>query len=229
MKEALAASYKLNRYVSAPDHLKASGMIPTIEADATKSFSEELYPYGRDAAEFFEVISNFVSEYVDVYYKDDDAVTKDTELANFWDGLHTLEDNSAFPLLSGKPILVEVLSTYIMLVTGIHNQVGNVADYLTNPTFAAAKIRPGATRSDLQGTFQGLNIGLMTSQITPRLLNDFKHLLLQDEHLETTSQIFDSFQANLRKLSADLDERNEQRRFPCNAFNPKTMVAAVSI
>ena len=48
-------------------------------------------------------------------------------------------------------------------MTGYHNQAGNVADYLVNPTFASPKIRKGRNVADVQATFQGLNIGLMTA------------------------------------------------------------------
>ena len=57
---------------------------------------------------------------------------------------------------------------------------------------------------------------------------DFKHLLL-DQHREKTEVIFDEFQRQLAELSVTIDERNKERQFPCNAFNPKTMVAGVSI
>eukprot|EP00658_Telonema_sp_P-2_P014865 TRINITY_DN1567_c0_g1_i11.p1 TRINITY_DN1567_c0_g1~~TRINITY_DN1567_c0_g1_i11.p1 ORF type:complete len:221 (+),score=77.56 TRINITY_DN1567_c0_g1_i11:138-800(+) len=216
-----------DRYTSMSQTFDLQGMTSTIQADLQQE--DELYPYGHDAQDFFEVVAKHVGDYVDLYYSDDDAVTSDKELTLFWDGLHVDEPLSQFPVLSGKLVLVDTLASFIMMVTGIHNQVGNVADYLVHPTRTSAKIRPGATSSDVQGAFQGLNIGLMTSQLTPRLLNDFKHLLLRDDKLEATSKVFDTFQADLRNLSAVIDARNERRRFPCNAFNPKCMVAAVSI
>lgn len=62
-------------------------------------------------------------------------------------------------------------------------------------------------------THYSLTIRRKTSQLTPRLINDFKHLLLDDEHIETTSKIFDTFQADLIELSAQIDKRNEKRRY----------------
>jgi hypothetical protein len=43
--------------------------------------------------------------------------------------------------------------------------VGNVADYIGNPTFATAKIRKDKEVADVQATFQGLLIALMTSRL----------------------------------------------------------------
>jgi Ca2+-binding EF-hand superfamily protein len=229
LADALSASYQLNRFHKVMDILPNMGMDKTVAEDANRTLEEELFPYGKDHEEFWKIVHKFVNAYVNVYYTSNDAVLKDTQLGPFWDALHVQEPSKPFPELTGKDELVDVLTTFIVFVTGIHNQVGNVADYLIDPTYASAKIRPGMNSADIQATFQGLNIGLMTSQLTPRLLNDWKHLLLHDEHHATTSQIFDTLQSDLRQFSQTLDARNEKRRFPCNAFNPKTMVAAVSI
>lgn len=248
LKSALAASYTLNRYMSFPDSVKS--MESTIATDraieaSSGNLTHETYPYGRDALDFYGVVATMVGDFVDVTYPDDAAVIRDSELGYFWDGLHIPETNSRFPVLTGKRVLVEVLSTYICMVTGVHNQVGNVADYLKDPAFASVKIRPEAIRADVQGSFQGLNVGLMTSQLTPRLIQSaelegapggtFKHLLAGAafinpvDDLPKAEAIFDQFQSNLVQLSREIDQRNKHRRFPCNAYNPKTMIASVSI
>merc|ERR1712166_210478 len=229
LADALGDSYKLNRFRKVMDLMPLMGMDKTISEDTNRTLQEELFPYGTDHEEFWMIFRKFVGACVDVYYNSDAAVREDPELGPFWDALHVQEPFSSFPHLTGKDELADVVTTFIVYVTGIHNQVGNVADYLINPTYASAKIRAGMNSADIQATFQGMNIGLMTSQLTPRLLNDWKHLLLQDEHHAATSLIFDTLQSDLRDLSQTLDDRNKKRRFPCNAFNPKTMVAAVSI
>ena len=65
--------------------------------------------------------------------------------------------------MNGKQAVIGALGLFIVHVTGYHNQAGNVADYLVNPTFASPKIRKGRNVADVQATFQGLNIGLMTA------------------------------------------------------------------
>lgn len=80
-----------------------------------------------------------MTSYVNIYYPDDAAVVNDAQLSIFWDGdaftdhlvgltrghvgLHVNDPDVRFPQLSGKAVLIEVLSTYITIVTGIHNQV----------------------------------------------------------------------------------------------------------
>jgi hypothetical protein len=131
--------------------------------------------------------------------------------------------------LSGKRTLIGGLSLFIIHVTGYHNQAGNVADYLINPSYSSPKIRKGRNMADVQATFQGLNIGLMTAMKAPRLLSDFTHLCLEGEKNEECKLIFQNFQTNLLKLSKEIDERNDEREMPSNAFNPKTMTSSVSI
>ena len=66
-------------------------------------------------------------------------------------GLRRFLPRSGIPLMSGKEVVVDLLAGLIIHVTGIHNHVGNVADYLFDPSFASAKIRPGAEIADVRG------------------------------------------------------------------------------
>jgi hypothetical protein len=54
------------------------------------------------------------------------------------------------PLHPTKAELVRQLAHFIVMVTGMHNHVGNVADYLKDPSFVPTKIRPVINRI---GTF----------------------------------------------------------------------------
>jgi hypothetical protein len=89
-------------------------------------------------------------------------------------------------------------------------------------------------------------------RVEPKLLNDFTHLLdipppfKKYTHLEKFFRVqqkkavatMNAFQDELKQMSKDVDARNEKRtrpceagqcHMPCNAFNPKSMVSAVSI
>lgn len=226
LQEGFRMSFALNRFHGdSVSMLKENGMLRVAEE------RPELYPFGRDLLDFYSVVTTFVSDYVDIYYVDNAAVVQDRELVQFWDALSegVGKTRSSIPPLSGKRVLKGVLAMFIVHVTGYHNQAGNVADYLVNPSFASAKIRPGRNVADVQSTFQGLNIGLMTAMLAPKLVNDFTHLLLRDEHLGATIQVFQKFSADLQALSGTIDERNAQRPMPCNAFNPRIMTSSISI
>lgn len=217
--EGFKVSVALNRFVPMSEVLKESGM---------DTASSEIYPYGQDMRDFVRVVHKFVKGYIGVYYKDDAAVTGDKEVSKFWHGLRQVKTMN-IPTAPTKKNLINGVVLLIVKVTAMHNQVGNVADYLVDPRFASPKIRPGREVADVQAAFQGLAIGLMTANLQPRLINNFTHLVLQDEHVTVTSALFEAFQVDLKALVQKIDKRNKNRRFPCNAFNPRTMVSSVSI
>jgi len=211
-----------------------------------------LYPYGQDAAAYHRLVRDHVLRYVSIYFKTDQDVVADEELVEFFEALK-VRQGTKFPSLTSRSVLVEQLTTLIVLVTGYHNHVGNIADYFTDPTFLAAKIRPNKEIADVQAAFQGVNIALMTSMKTPKLLNDFTHVLLDDEHSNATRAALATFQDELAKLAKIVDERNAKasmtvmttseevcadavcedreraRIWPCNSYNPGKILSSVSV
>jgi hypothetical protein len=85
-------------------------------------------------------------------------------------------------------------ASFIFHVAGMHHVVGNVAEYLIHPDFASIRIRPGSEVADVEASHYGLLVAILTGLKTPKLVNDFSHLLLQDKHIIETSKIFDDFQ-----------------------------------
>ena len=108
------------------------------------------------------VVNRFLTQYINVYYPDDNAVLTDVHISQYWDSLSTtvasVRANTAsvngggggLGELKGKEDLIEKLSFFIWHVTGFHNHVGNVADYLMSANFGGAKIRAGRSESDVQ-------------------------------------------------------------------------------
>ena len=52
--------------------------------------------------------------------------------------------------------------------------------------------------SDMQASFQGLNIALTTAVPMPKLLGDFTHLLHRDDKLSHTLAVFARFQVGVQ-------------------------------
>ena len=52
--------------------------------------------------------------------------------------------------------------------------------------------------SDMQASFQGLNIALTTAVPMPMLLGDFTHLLHRDDKLSQTREVFARFQVGVQ-------------------------------
>ena len=128
--------------------LEATGMGATVRQ------RPGLFPFGEDAADFHAVVERHVRAYVDVYYEDDGAVVADAELNDLFHALR-FKARSRVPQLTGKHALAAQLARCILLVTGYHNHVGNVADYFADPTFVGAKIRPNAEVADVQVSAAG--------------------------------------------------------------------------
>lgn len=221
MKVALNFSVHSTSYLTTNQHLAKTKM-----ADA----SEDLYPWGHDLVKFTAVVKKFVKAYIYVYYPDDTTIAADTELAEFW---HDLWMDPTAPIAKSiltRDRVVNTLTCFIVYVTGIHNHVGNVADYIKDPLLLSGKIRPDREEADVQSTFQVLNIGLTTAKKMPRLVSDFTHVLKRDSNLPKTTAIFHEFQKDLEALSVEIEGKNKKKRkHPCNSFNPKMMVSSVSI
>ena len=111
--------------------------------------------------------------------------------------------------------------------------MGNVAEYLLLPNFAAARIRPRLEVSDVEASLYGLLVAVLTGAKAPMLMSDFEHLLLRDEHHEATTKIFREFQANLTAFAGEIDVRNARRkaegRWVYHGFDPRRMLSSVSI
>jgi len=159
LQEGFKKSFDLNRFQGTMSRLKENNMYE----EATSTTASKNYPFGQDGLAFEQVVMEFVSKYVNLYYTTDQDVFNDRELVEFWDGLRGNVEGSHIAELTGKKAVIGALGLFIVHVTGYHNQAGNVADYLVNPTFASPKIRKGRNVADIQATFQGLNIGLMTA------------------------------------------------------------------
>ena len=65
-----------------------------------------------------QVIRDYVGEFVDLHYDDDDAVLEDVHLPGFYTDLNDHLVNRSLPFLSSKAALSDVLATYIYYVTG---------------------------------------------------------------------------------------------------------------
>ena len=193
------------------------------------------YPFLEDAHAYIAVVSKFVSSYIDVYYKDDTSILNDPDLVQFWSGLKVvdtisqLNTHSGVPLLKTKQQLKDVLSIFIFHVTGLHLHLGTVGEYLVDPTYLAAALRPGQLMSDVQKSFQAMAIALSTGTTMPSILGDLTHMLLNDDKREITVNIYEQFNKDLRQLSKEIDEKNKKRKWPCNAFNPRLLTTSVSV
>ncbi|CAL5023438.1 unnamed protein product [Urochloa decumbens] len=91
------------------------------------------YPYAHDGLMIWDSIKQWAADYVNVYYKSDEAVAGDAELQAFWDEVRNVghadkKDEPWWPVLDTKDGLVETLTT-IMWVTSGHHSAVNFGQY----------------------------------------------------------------------------------------------------
>lgn len=197
------------------------------------------FPWAADALALYEVIHAFVVDYLDVYGTGADGrateadVVDDPHIKRFWSHLDTAPKTMSFPVLS-KEALVAVLAQFIWSVTGLHEAVGTVHEYVLDPTFMATKIRPGREMADVQSSMQCLFIIALTGLQMPKLMDvgDAAGIFDADHR---GRDAFRRFHDELAKLSARIDAANDpagdgpRRPWPCETFNPKHLETGVSI
>lgn len=217
----LSFEIKNRRFADMRDITKEAG---------TLGLNEQVYPYGTDLRAYYDVVETYVAGYVDAYYSSDADIRADMFLQRFWQNLRRQsKDRLISTRLDGKEQLVKALTNGIVAITSFHNHMGNVAEYLVNPTYSGGKITLRSTMSDMQASFQGLNIALTTAVPMPKLMGDFTHLLHRDDKLPRTQEVFGRFQEDLKRLADRIDARNAVSDRVCNSFNPRFLLCSVSI
>lgn len=190
------------------------------------------FPWATDALKLYEVIRAFVVDYIDLYTHGAD-VMDDVHLVGFWNHLDTLPPTVRFPTRS-KESLVDVLAQFIWSVTGMHEAVGTVHEYVLDPTFMGTKIRAGTEMADVQASMQALLVMALTGLQMPQLmdLGDAAGIFDGDHRGRGA---FARFHDALAALSADIDAANVRRKadperpWPCETFNPRYLETGVSI
>ncbi|CAL5070506.1 unnamed protein product [Urochloa decumbens] len=83
------------------------------------------YPYAVDGLEMWSAIKKWVSDYCAIYYADDGAVARDSELQGWWGevrnvGHGDLSDEPWWPAMDSRSDLIEACTTIIWLGSAYH-------------------------------------------------------------------------------------------------------------
>ncbi|KAH9098988.1 hypothetical protein LEN26_016482 [Aphanomyces euteiches] len=193
-----------------------------LESVARQQIDTVKIPFHEDGLDYWAIAHKFVSDYVDLYYASDAELTSDASMQKFWAFLDTLP--GTFPTLS-LANLKNVLAQCIVWVSAMHNHLGTLAEYVSDPAFCGsawvegeAWNRPG----------NGVRLALLMSATgfkQPSILEDFSHVMLD----EKAKQACHAFTDALNKLVHVVDARNETREQKYVSFNPNTIEMAVSI
>lgn len=198
-------------------------------------FPDEV-PFHQDITQYGVLVSRFIRDFLDGYYPDDAAVAEDsegsgTELQAFWDAIYAPPNVRWTKPAINRALLYDYLETLIVGVTMMHNQVGNVAELMSDPQCGGSKIRAGDTMADFQQCIQGLNIALATAFQMPLLMSNFDHVLRNDSTLNRTRSAWRDFHDGLRVMQKDVNDRNRKRgaQFEVKAFDIGVLLPSICI
>lgn len=182
------------------------------------------HPFMTDALRLYNVIHQFVAEYVCLYY-DEGSLHTDKQLTDFFHNVRAAAPILHTPVKLTLSSFVDFLTHFIWTVIGLHEGVGGVVEYLLDPSFLSAKIRPGSELADVDSFLQLLCLIAQTGTKNPSVLDDFSHLFTD----EPGRACFLSFQENLRKLSSEIRGINAQREWRCSTWDPSSLECSVSV
>lgn len=183
----------------------------------------ESFRYAADGLALYRLLGDFVQDYLSAYFSDDELVT-DPAIRAFWRELSDLAPTLSLPPLSGAAQLKDFLTQFMFWVTGGHQQVGGVVDYLDNHRFVGAKLAPGLDEGDAQTTVQLMNLTIFTGLEQPPMIGDYRHLFLDERGVAA----FDRYQAALVARAEAIAARNATIDQPYRTFDPTILDTSVS-
>ncbi|EFJ36963.1 lipoxygenase [Selaginella moellendorffii] len=141
------------------DLIKRKMAVPDPNAKHGLELIIKDYPYAVDGLNIWDAIKNWVTDYTDIFYKEEASVAADTELQSWWHEIRYVghadkKDADWWLKLDSKKNLVELLTTVIWLASAHHAAVNfgqyAYAGYPANrPTIAHRFVpEPGTKEHD---------------------------------------------------------------------------------
>ncbi|XP_038697093.1 linoleate 13S-lipoxygenase 2-1, chloroplastic-like [Tripterygium wilfordii] len=224
--EALPADL-IRRGMAVEDPTAKHGLKLTIED----------YPYANDGLLLWDIIKEWVSDYVNQYYQDPSKVESDTELQAWWTEIKTKghedkKDESWWPVLNTPEDLIQILTTIIWVASGHHAAVNfgqyNFGGYFPNRPSITRKNMPteDPTEEELRNFLKRPEDALLQSypsqiQATKvmSVLNALSSHSTDEEYLGETPEpswvanpvinaAYERFNARLKELEGIIDGRN---------------------
>jgi arachidonate 15-lipoxygenase len=190
------------------------------------------YPYRDDALLVWNTIAEWVRDYVGVYYRDDAAVTGDTELADWSAALRGDGKLKGLPEIANRDTLVEVLTMAVFTATAQHAAV----NFPQTPLMSYAPAIAGAGWQNAPTTQAGhaqadwlamlpsrenalvqVNILTLLGSVYYRALGDYRSnrfpylRWFEDPAIVRDGGPLDRFQAALRAVQTTIETRNTAR------------------
>jgi len=89
------------------------------------------YPFATDGLQLWALLEEWVSDYVNLYYENDEQVLQDAEIVAWWEDIQTKahpDIKIGWPILDGRVSLARILTT-IIYVASAHHAAVNFGQY----------------------------------------------------------------------------------------------------
>lgn len=177
----------------------------------------------EDMLEYVLAVKPYVEHFVDTYYKTDDVLKADEELVRFWTEIGQLG-------ILEKENLTDYLTWFIFTVTAYHRHIGTVGDFIFSPDFASGKIRPGKAEASIQSMIQLYGIALGTGKPQVSFMNYRPdYMFLQDEFKQSQIASWEAMIQRLEVVEERINQRNKDRKFPCNTMKPSVQGISIAV
>ncbi|OQR84819.1 hypothetical protein ACHHYP_12774 [Achlya hypogyna] len=194
------------------------------ERRARQNIDTTTLPFHEDGMDYWNIVRTFVNDYLDLYFKTDANVGGDANVVQFWGFLRSKLPADAMRELTLEN-LKDFVAHFIFLVSSMHNHLGTIAEYVSDPAFCPSAWVEGEL-AGRPGTAVRLALIMTATGFTqPAITEDFSHVMLDDAAKKVAKQ----FTKAVTEQIAVVDARNASRVQPFQSFNPKTMEMAVSI
>ena len=212
-----------------PDWISKS-MTPDMNNKSDDEW-DKVYPIYRDLRDFSKIIRKYVEDFFKIHYNlsvanNDDHLPNDSFIMEF---IREICKQLGIPGITSLKHFTDVLSQLIAASTGVHEHVGQISDYMTDPRFIGAKLQEGKEMQDIQTYTQILVLAVITGLRMPGILEDWSHLIEKNEFYEKNMQNYQVFKEELKNLSEKIDSRNKIRNYPFQSFNPKYIECSTSV
>jgi len=198
-------------YITMEDDFKKRGM---------DQVDEKLYPLAADGIKIKKIFRSYISNFVDLYYKDEASVQNDKDLNGFWKNIKS--NMQKLPDLNLHN-LKEVLAEILFRVTVYHQNIGNALAPLQDPAGVGIRIVKDQLLSSVEGSFVQGVVTMVTTVKTPTMISRWDQMFFGAAELK----VYHEFSEALQLLSSEITELNKHR-LPFVDCDPRYCALSVS-
>jgi len=204
--------------------------IPERVHPSMKKIDDSVFGFHADAMAFWRVMRKYVAGFLAIHFQDAEAILRDRAINAFALRLSVLLEVPPFECNGDDAErFIDVLTQLLCSVTGIHEHVGQVSDYIMSPDWMGTRLRANSNMCSVQEYAQIIALVCATGMKAPKLMGDWSHLIPKDEHYERVLALYNEWGADLITASDEVQRRNKTRKYPIEAFDPRKMECSVSV